>query len=80
MDSCIGTGVEVVIALDPTPQGGRPTVSYTIDGEHVATLTVPFNLEKLTQFNVTAFSKTDLSMGSHVLGLTNMNGTDPNLL
>ena len=55
-------------------------MSYTIDGEHVATLTVPLSNAKLTQFNVTAFSKTDLPMGSHVLGLTNMNGTDPNLL
>ena len=63
MNACIGTGVEVVIALDPTRQGGRATVSYTIDGEHVATLTVPLSNAKLTQFNVTAFSKTDLSMG-----------------
>ena len=80
MDSCIGTGVEVVIALDPTPQGGRPTVSFTVDEELITTFAVPLNYAKLTQFNVTAFSKTDLPMGSYVLGLTNMNGTDPNLL
>ena len=54
-------------------------MSFTVDEELITTFAVPLNYAKLTQFNVTAFSKTDLPMGSHVLGLTNMNGTSPNL-
>ncbi|RDX47793.1 hypothetical protein OH76DRAFT_716961 [Lentinus brumalis] len=73
------TFVEVVTTLDPTPQGGRPTTSYTIDGSHVATVTAPFAPNALTQFNITTFSKNGLPPGSHVLNITNMNGTSPNI-
>ena len=54
-------------------------MSFTVDEELITTFAVPLNYAKLTQFNVTAFSKTDLPMGSHVLCLTNLNGTSPNL-
>ncbi|KAI0691300.1 hypothetical protein C8T65DRAFT_83204 [Cerioporus squamosus] len=74
-----GTGIDVVTTLDPTARAGRPTTSYTIDGVHVETKTAPFASSGLTQFNFTAFSRKDLPPGSHVLTITNVNGTSPNI-
>ncbi|KAI0737773.1 hypothetical protein C8Q80DRAFT_1210820 [Daedaleopsis nitida] len=53
-----------------TNNNGRPTTTYTIDGELVGTYTAPFTALGATQYNVTFFSKRDLSPGSHHLVIT----------
>ncbi|TBU22770.1 hypothetical protein BD311DRAFT_822526 [Dichomitus squalens] len=77
--SFAGTGVQVVGTLESSDHSGQPTTSYAIDGETVGTYTAPFTPSGQTHYNVTFFSKPDLSSGDHEIVITNVNGTSPNV-
>ncbi|KAH9939377.1 uncharacterized protein BXZ73DRAFT_99580 [Epithele typhae] len=74
-----GTGIQVVGVLEPTGANGQPTTQYAIDGQVVDTYTAPYTPDGQTTFNVTFFSKNDLSSEDHTLVITNMNGQSPTL-
>ena len=75
--SAVGTGVQVVGILGPSVTNGQPTTEYAVDGQFVATYEAPFTDEAV--YNVTFFSKRDLTLGEHTLLITNLNGTSPTL-
>lgn len=60
---------------------GRPVATFTIDGEGNTTYSAPtYSSSEHAVYNVTLYSRRDLEQGRHELKVTNMNGTDPNVL
>ncbi|RPD67544.1 hypothetical protein L227DRAFT_605910 [Lentinus tigrinus ALCF2SS1-6] len=59
-----GTRIDIVTTLDPSSVGGQPTTNYSIDGVFVASQVAPFAWQEGRP---------------HVLTITNVNGTKPNM-
>ena len=73
----LGTGIQVVTMREPTSLAGYAVTSYYIDGEYITTVGSAFVPDGRSQSNVTVFAKRDLAFGTHLLNITNMNGTRP---
>ncbi|RPD81481.1 hypothetical protein L226DRAFT_139247 [Lentinus tigrinus ALCF2SS1-7] len=75
-----GTGIEIYTSRKPTSTGGRPTMSYSIDGGQVVEVDYEsFVSDGPMLFNIKAFTLTDMPLGLHVLNISNLNGTSPNM-
>ena len=74
----LGTGIAVVGTLGSSDTNGQPKTTYTIDGTVVGTYNAPVTPSGQTHYNVTFFSKQDLSPGDHEITITNVDGTSPN--
>ena len=73
----LGTGIQVVTMREPTSLAGYAVTSYYIDGEYITTVGSSFVPDGRSHSNVTVFAKRDLAFGTHLLNITNMNGTRP---
>ncbi|KAI0705756.1 hypothetical protein C8T65DRAFT_236271 [Cerioporus squamosus] len=73
-----GTGIQVVGTLGASDSNGQPRTTYTIDGAVVGSFNAPVTPSGQTHYNVTFFSKLDLSPGDHEIVITNLDGTSPN--
>ncbi|KAI0691294.1 hypothetical protein C8T65DRAFT_670579 [Cerioporus squamosus] len=73
----LGSGIQVVTMRQPSVDGGYPVTSYEIDGTRFATVSTRFVPDGPSQANVTVFAKRDLVLGTHILNITNLNGTHP---
>ena len=62
---------------EPTSLAGYAVTSYYIDGEYITTVGSFFVPDGRSHSNVTVFAKHDLAFGTHLLNITNMNGTRP---
>ncbi|KAI0737764.1 hypothetical protein C8Q80DRAFT_1114816 [Daedaleopsis nitida] len=77
-----GTGIQVVSAAESVVPAGHPQMTFNVDnGAFVQTVSqqLPSDGGRGTTYNVTVFSKRDLSLGAHQLVITNNNGTSPSI-
>ncbi|KAH9939379.1 uncharacterized protein BXZ73DRAFT_99582 [Epithele typhae] len=74
--SFAGSGVQVFGTVGASSSYGRPTTEYLIDNKSLATYTAP--ITNTMRYNVSFFDIQGLPYGTHMLNITNLNGTAPN--